>query len=427
MKRLIRFCIALILAAAASAASAAFHLFTIEQLYSNADGTVQFIVLTSKFDGENLWTGRSISSSVMGSSVKKTLIFPVDLSDTNTTDRKVLVATQGFAALGVVAPDYVVPNNFLPIGAGTVNYADVYTLGYKSLPTDGVNALYSNGTVAKNLAANFAGQSASLGSAAPNYEGLWWNAPAGSESGWGINFAHQGDVIFATWFTYDANGKAWWLTMTASKMAEGVYSGTLYKTTGAPFSAFVPPAAATEVGTGTLTFTSATTGTFAYVVNGVTQTKAIVPQVFGTLPTCVWGAQPDLTKATNFQDLWWTTGGTESGWGVNLTQEGTTIFATWFTYDANHNPLWLSATLPQTGTKAYSGTLYLTGGPAFSAVPFDPTKVTATAVGTASFTFTDGNDGTFNYSVDLGDGVNKATQSKAITRQVFRAPGTVCQ
>ncbi len=31
--------------------------------------------------------------------------------------------------------------------------------------------------------------------------------PAGSESGWGINFAHQGDIIFATWFTYDADGK----------------------------------------------------------------------------------------------------------------------------------------------------------------------------------------------------------------------------
>src|SRR5207249_1690812 len=25
-------------------------------------------------------------------------------------------------------------------------------------------------------------------------EGLWWAAPAGSESGWGINFAQQGDV-----------------------------------------------------------------------------------------------------------------------------------------------------------------------------------------------------------------------------------------
>ncbi|MGC1818702.1 MAG: S8 family peptidase, partial [Casimicrobiaceae bacterium] len=44
---------------------------------------------------------------------------------------------------------------------------------------------------------------ATAGAAAPNYQGLWWASPAGSESGWGINFAHQGDVIFATWFTYD--------------------------------------------------------------------------------------------------------------------------------------------------------------------------------------------------------------------------------
>jgi hypothetical protein len=264
-----------------------------------------------------------------------------------------------------------------------------------------------------------------------SYEGLWWAAPAGSESGWGINFAHQGDVIFATWFTYDANGKAWWLTMTANKTAEGVYSGQLIRTNGAPFSAYVPPATATVVGTGTLTFTSATTGTFAYTVNDganvATQTKAIVLQTFGAVPTCVWGAQPDLTLATNYQDLWWASGGTESGWGVNLTQQGTTIFATWFTYDANHNPLWLSATLPQTASKTYSGTLLLTGGQAFSAVPFDPNKITRTPVGTATFTFANGNAGTFTYNVDLGDGVNKATQSKAITRQVFRAPGTVCQ
>src|SRR3954470_12048726 len=28
---------------------------------------------------------------------------------------------------------------------------------------------------------------------AVNYEGLWWRSPPNSESGWGINFAHQGD------------------------------------------------------------------------------------------------------------------------------------------------------------------------------------------------------------------------------------------
>ena len=42
--------------------------------------------------------------------------------------------------------------------------------------------------------------------AKPNYQGVWWNAPPGSESGWGINFAHQGDSLFATWFTYDVDG-----------------------------------------------------------------------------------------------------------------------------------------------------------------------------------------------------------------------------
>ena len=41
-----------------------------------------------------------------------------------------------------------------------------------------------------------------------NYQDLWWN-PA--ESGWGINLAHQGDILFATWFTYRAGGRGQWL------------------------------------------------------------------------------------------------------------------------------------------------------------------------------------------------------------------------
>jgi len=53
--------------------------------------------------------------------------------------------------------------------------------------------------------------------------------------------------------------------------------------------------------------------------------------------------------------------------------------------------------------------------------PLDPAKVTRTVAGTAKFTMTDGNSGSFAYTVD---GV---TQSKAITRQVFQSPGTVCR
>jgi serine protease len=262
----------------------------------------------------------------------------------------------------------------------------------------------------------------------PNYGGVWWNAPAGSESGWGINIAHQGDVLFVSWFTYDAGGHAWWLSMTANKNADGTYSGTFYQTSGPAFNAvpFDPnKVTRTFAGTGTFTFSSGTSGTFAYTINGIAQSKAIVLQQFGTLPVCVWGAQSNLALATNYQDLWWVPGGVESGWGLNLAQQGTTIFAGWFTYDVNGNAIWYSVSAPMTTANTFVGALYRTSGPAFSAVPFNPGLVQRTAVGTATFNFSDGNTGTFAYQ--LHDGANIGAQTKAITRLVFRAPGTVCQ
>jgi hypothetical protein len=56
---------------------------------------------------------------------------------------------------------------------------------------------------------------------------------------------------------------------------------------------------------------------------------------------------------------------------------------------------------------------------------FSPAQVRGTPVGTAVVSFNDGNAGTFSYQVN--DGANVASQSKPITRQVFRPPGTVCQ
>ena len=140
----------------------------------------------------------------------------------------------------------------------------------------------------------------------PNYSGLFWNAPAGSESGWGINIAHQGDIIFATWFTYDLAGKAWWLSMTAPKTGPSTFAGTLYQTHGPAFSAtpFKPTdVSAIAVGAGTLTFRDGDNGTFAYTVNGITQSKSITRQVFGSASTCVWGLQANLAIASVFQPV----------------------------------------------------------------------------------------------------------------------------
>jgi len=262
----------------------------------------------------------------------------------------------------------------------------------------------------------------------PNYQGLWWAAPAGAESGWGIDLAHQGDVIFATWFTYDVTGKGLWLAMVANKDLTGAYTGALLQSTGPPFNAvpFQPlQVHSVAVGNGALTFDEAGNGTFAYTLQGVSQTTSIVRQAFGPLPTCTFGLESDLRVAYNYQDLWWASpAGSESGWGLSLAHEGDVIFGTWFTYDVDGTPMWLAFTATKTAgttTPTYRGALYRTTGPSFAAVPFDPSQVVATAVGIASITFSDGNAGVFSYSV------NDVTGSKPITRQIFVTPGTICQ
>jgi hypothetical protein len=257
-----------------------------------------------------------------------------------------------------------------------------------------------------------------------NYQGMWWNSPAGSESGWGINFAHQGDVIFATWFTYNVAGKPWWLSMTAKRVSDNVYTGMLYQTRGPAYVSSVfdsRKVSMSSVGQGTLTFTDANNATFSYLLSGFSQTKSITRQVFASpVPVCAFATASDAALSKNYQDIWWASpAGSESGWGLNITHQGNTIFATWFTYDGDGNPLWMSATATNVARNVYAGALYETTGPAFNAV-FDSSNVDRNEVGSMTLTFTDGNNAIFVYS--LGG----MTQTKQITRLVFRSPGTVC-
>ncbi len=260
---------------------------------------------------------------------------------------------------------------------------------------------------------------------ATNFGGLWWADPAGSESGWGLSIAHQGDIIFVGWFTYDDGGRPLWLSMTANKNAANSYSGLLIRTSGPPFSAapFDPNAVIrTVVGAATLTFRDGANGTFAYATNGAAQSKAITRLSFGAAPTCTYSASPDLASATNYQDDWWVAGGAESGWGLMLTHESDVIFAVWYTYDANGAPLWMSATVPKVGSGAYSGMLVRSSGPPFNAVPFDPADVVRTPAGTITLAFADGNQATFTSEV------GGITRTKAITRFLLAPPaGTRCQ
>jgi len=257
---------------------------------------------------------------------------------------------------------------------------------------------------------------------AANYQGLWWRSPAGQENGWGVNITHQGQILFATWFTYDTDGTGMWLVMPTSTRSGDSYSGELYRTTGPAFSLspWAGNVTATAMGTATFTFTDSNNGTFAYVVNGISQSKPITKQAYAIVPSCVAGAPH--TAAPNYQALWWASPpGSENGWGVNIAHQGDILFATWFTYAASGRGQWL--VMPngvRTAAGTYAGALYRTTGPAFNVTPWAG-NVTATEVGTGTFTFSGPDAGTFAYTVE---GVS---QSKAITRQVYGTPVTVCR
>jgi hypothetical protein len=132
--------------------------------------------------------------------------------------------------------------------------------------------------------------SASNRSQSNNFQDLWWGGV--TESGWGVNLAHQGGIIFATLFTYDAQGRPLWLSMSEGRRTtDDNYSGALYRSVGPAFNAnpFTPITAAnlTQVGTMSFSFTNGDAGTMTFTVNGSTVTKSISRFEFGAIkPSC---------------------------------------------------------------------------------------------------------------------------------------------
>jgi hypothetical protein len=170
---------ALLAVATSGTALANYHTFAIEELYSNSDGTVQYVVLheVAGMNGENLLQNHTLTSTSAHGSVTKTFTFPNNLPGGScsyyygcmpapTAGRRVLIATQGFAALALVSPDYVIPNLFLPTDGATIVYGEgVSQVIYDTLPTDGTTAMNANGTTTANVARNYAGGNASVPSA----------------------------------------------------------------------------------------------------------------------------------------------------------------------------------------------------------------------------------------------------------------------
>ena len=102
--RIVRGLLCLLAAVSASPVAASFHTFQLNEFYSNADGSIQYVELKEGFgaNGQLFLGGRAITSTQGGTT--HTLVFLTDLPSVITANKSVLIATPGFAPMlyGVV-------------------------------------------------------------------------------------------------------------------------------------------------------------------------------------------------------------------------------------------------------------------------------------------------------------------------------------
>jgi hypothetical protein len=167
----------LLLAFPAQGAFAAFHLWDITEVYSNADGSVQFIEFFTTTNSQDELFGHDVTTNA------NTFTIPHDLGtadpignpngggDNATANRFFLIATPGFAAIpGAPEPDYVLAGPlFFSTGGDTITLVGADSLAFAGgeLPLDGVQSLNEsfgglNRLAAVNSPTNFAGDTGSI-------------------------------------------------------------------------------------------------------------------------------------------------------------------------------------------------------------------------------------------------------------------------
>ncbi len=157
----------------ASTAQAGHHQWIISEVFSNDDGTIQFVELLGTANNEGAIVNFTINTSPLGTSgliaTAASLAGP-PIGAAN-LGQYYLVGTAGYAAAATAqsapAPDATLPDNFLELSVDTVRYAGLagtdlsYTAG--GLPTDGIDSIDTenpSGTV--NTPQNASGATGSI-------------------------------------------------------------------------------------------------------------------------------------------------------------------------------------------------------------------------------------------------------------------------
>jgi hypothetical protein len=148
----------------APSAFAGSHLWRFNEIFSNADGTIQFIELKEccGSDDEKFLVNKWVSSDA----TNEMYVFPHSLTEP-TANRHLLIATAGFAALpGAPTPDFIMQDGLFSLTGDTLRYwsyaAATMTYGPDDLPTDGVTSMTADLSTEVNSPTNFAGATGSV-------------------------------------------------------------------------------------------------------------------------------------------------------------------------------------------------------------------------------------------------------------------------
>jgi len=154
-----------------ASARAGFHLWDVTEVYSSADGAVQFIELTALSGGQQNFGCCSPTIRSTNSLGVNTFTFLTNLPG-DTASRTCILGTSNLASFpGGVTPNFIIPPNFIrrPVGGGgaaVIFDALPATAAYTTLPTDGESALLRSGgsmiVVPTNSPRNFQLQSNSI-------------------------------------------------------------------------------------------------------------------------------------------------------------------------------------------------------------------------------------------------------------------------
>ncbi len=123
----------------AHSAAASHHSWRMSEVFSNADGSLQFVEMQSSADGHDKIICCQLVAGDASTGVDTGYRFPQNLPSSSTAGKSMLIATAAFESTFGIRPDYIIPDGFLTTGAGDVFYNDA--INWNSLPTDGVTSL----------------------------------------------------------------------------------------------------------------------------------------------------------------------------------------------------------------------------------------------------------------------------------------------